>query len=396
MPEPKKKLFRRGSPGYYAGVVIGILLVIGVLAITITMFFNRPRLTDKDFEVPSEAAMALNEPAEAPVAPKKMPVARLQRERRRTPLLTVGGVPAGTKFNLTCYSYVMNRCDKLGIGLGICRPMARFAAKIPADKGMKYCRSSLEEKYPDYKKLIARPQVHANPPVEAKKVQATKKMQALPQNIQLVNEAGEVINRPKKQSDTGAGKKQQAQQGLASKGPKETKLSSEQQKKLLREAYTLMNEAHRASLTYSESPMQRRARLLKLKALIKQSKDKDLVKAYNSLVKEVTRNFDRPAGYGTKGRLKAVEAVGIDHPQGPSTPKDLRIIRQKMREAGVKLPGMKPQPIEQPVESAAAAHNVESSQGSLPGAAGSSPTTAHNAGASQGLLPGAAGSSPIQ
>jgi len=383
----KKRLFIRGTRSYYIGVTLGSLLIAGVLAITITMFFNRPRLTDKDFEVPPESANVAEDKIETSVAKKKQKAVidiRRNQARRRPPALTIGGVPPGSKFNLTCYSYVMDRCDNLGISNDICRPMARFAAKIPAKKGMKYCRSSLEDEYPEYKKIIiSKAVVKPAEAVAAKDAQApktqvrtAKKKAGVPGSIQIVNEDGQELREQEKKygiiMNKNANKGNHALK--SDKNTKEPEIPPEEKAKLLKEAYILMNQAHSRSLLYAESPQRRKARLLKLKALINQTKDKDLKRAYNSLAKDVTGNMDRPSGYGTEGRMSNVGTAGIDGPQGAEEPNDLKVIKEKMREAGIKPPNLNQRPLEEPAGATAAEQGTETSQGSsLPEAAGASP-----------------------
>jgi len=243
--------------------------------------------------------------------------------------------------------------------------MAVFAAKTPASKGMKYCKRLLEENFPEYKKMMLKHVETASTAGPVIKI-GTKKQLTLPGNIEVVNEAGEVIHKAKKQAST----PKLSQKGKKSEIPA---LSMEQRKEILKKAYILMNRAHRASLTYSESPAMRKARLLKLKALISRTKDKDLKRAYNDLLKSVNKNSGRPSGYGVKGSMSTVGSSDIDHPQGNAEPKDLRIIREKMREANVKPPDLNQQPLERSVRSTAKANNMQPAQGALPAAAAATP-----------------------
>ncbi len=376
----KKRLFRRGSPSYYIGVALGVLMVAGVLVAMAALYINRPKFNAMEFRVPV-APGAGTKPVKAKHAVSKQQATTTDFETT-TPQglkLTVGGVPSGASFNLTCYSYIMHRCDRLRIAGDTCNKIANSAAKIPASKGLAYCKASLVRQYPQARYIVEGGQkpVQKKLPQQKKARVATQAepgnpgiQVAVPSSVRLVTEDGRVLQRGGTKVAMRGKQNAQAGQGVAE--TQKPALSPQQKAEILKQAYILMNREHLADRTYSESPQMRRARLARLRALIAKTKDADLEKAFNTLLNNENKRMARPSGYGIQGHMSTVGSADIDNPQKPPVPKDLQVIRQKMRQAGVQVPDLTP-PLERPVESTVTTQNMQPAQGGLPQAAGATP-----------------------
>jgi len=269
-------------------------------------------------------------------APKQNTKAPTTAAIKKTgPRVTLGGTPINGKFNLTCYSYTMRQCNNAKIEPDECKPMAKFAATIDVKTGIKQCREILKNKFPEHARLFA---------TKKREAESTQK----PNPIQTPT----VEEQPQPKPATANTKPEKPE--ISSKKKKtpapvtKQKLSKAEKREILQKVYILINQEHKAALTYSESPQTRMRRMEELKQLIAKTKDEELKKAYNSLLRQVTT----PSGQmhrGPEGRIQVVgdRSVGTKSPSG-QVPEDLRIIQKKMKDAGAPIPSLTP-PLEQPV-----------------------------------------------